>query len=115
MIFRILLLGFWLLMTISFTTCNFKETPVNPTQRTESKIPKYSKENTFPPHSYGGWYCPDNILGFPAQIVVWHNWLNKVKELSEQKMNLENYFGVRRSAMGIDRILDKSLDHKIDL
>ena len=32
---------------------------------------------------------------YPAQIVVWHNWLNKIKELSEQKMNLENYFGVR--------------------
>lgn len=31
---------------------------------------------------------------YVAQQLVWHNWLNKVKELSEQKMKLENYFGI---------------------
>ncbi len=38
------------------------------TKQTETKIieepPKISEHKT--PHSYGGWYCPDNILGFPA-------------------------------------------------
>ena len=66
MIFRILLLGFWLLMILLFTNCNSKELPVNPFPKPKVEIPKHSKESVFPPHSYGGWYCPDNILGFPA-------------------------------------------------
>ena len=24
------------------------------------------------PHKYGGWYCPDNLNGFPAVDI--HNW-----------------------------------------
>lgn len=26
------------------------------------------------PHNYGGWYCPDNLRGFPAEdIADWNN------------------------------------------
>ncbi len=31
---------------------------------------------------------------FVTKQLAWHNWLYKVKELSERKMNLENYFGM---------------------
>ncbi len=41
-------------------------------------------------HLSAGPYGEDYL----AQKIVWHNWLNKVKELSERKMNLENYFGL---------------------
>ena len=45
---------------------------------TENKIVEKSVETVNSvkqaPHNYGGWYCPDNLNGFPAVDLL--NWKN---------------------------------------
>lgn len=53
-----------LFMVVLVTSCGqdkaVAEPSVQPTERVEA-----SEVNNSEPHSYGGWYCPDNLGGFP--------------------------------------------------
>jgi hypothetical protein len=47
----------------------------NVTTTTDSASTKKSMQTVEPqPHNYGGWYCPDNLNGFPAVDIA--NWKN---------------------------------------
>lgn len=58
-----ILLSICLISFAWFTSCS--QNPTNyveiRVQEEEPLVQSYSK-----PHDYGGWYCPDNIFGFPA-------------------------------------------------
>jgi len=57
-------------MTV-FVSCLQSNTPIqnNPEKVVEEVTPQEQE-----PHRYGGWYCPDNLRGFPAVDI--QNWLN---------------------------------------
>lgn len=57
---------------LSLTSCSQKK----PALETEKAPPIVQKEVTVKaePHQYGGWYCPDNLFGFPpVNIKNWEN------------------------------------------
>jgi len=61
-----------ILLLISFTSCSQINKPVN------NNNPEVSNQESSPiksePHRYGGWYCPDNLNGFPpVNINDWKN------------------------------------------
>ncbi|MDB4089398.1 hypothetical protein N9544_07210 [Flavobacteriales bacterium] len=58
------------LLFISFTSCSQDNTP-NPKKAIDIDI---VKQITPEPHRYGGWYCPDNLNGFPPVDIA--NWKN---------------------------------------
>lgn len=69
-----------LMMTIVLTSCGQKDvftTEEEPATQTEQA--NVSKKDT--QHPYGGWYCPDNIRGFPAVDI--HN-LDKVPVVQDR-------------------------------
>ena len=56
----------------SFTFCSQNKNPIDhkDIETSTQKDKKITKE----PHKYGGWYCPDNLNGFPAvDISDWKN------------------------------------------
>ncbi len=56
----------------SFTFCSQNKNTVNQ-EDVETPIQQSEKIKT-EPHRYGGWYCPDNLNGFPAvDISQWKN------------------------------------------
>jgi len=59
-----------LLCLISFASCSQTNKPVN------DNNPEVPGQKSTPiksePHRYGGWYCPDNLNGFPAVDI--NNW-----------------------------------------
>lgn len=57
-------------LLISFTSCSQAN---KKTKESESGEVAHKKVNT-EPHRYGGWYCPDNLNGFPAVDIT--NWKN---------------------------------------
>jgi len=54
----------------SFVSCSQNNTTTNTTD-TEVVTVKQAEKKT-EPHRYGGWYCPDNLNGFPAVDIS--NW-----------------------------------------
>jgi hypothetical protein len=61
-----------ILLLISFTSCSQINKPVNDKNievANQTKEPIKSE-----PHRYGGWYCPDNLNGFPPIDI--NNWKN---------------------------------------
>jgi hypothetical protein len=57
---------------ISFTSCVQNET--GPAQEPEETVTTQHENPEPEPHRYGGWYCPDNLNGFPAvDINDWQN------------------------------------------
>jgi hypothetical protein len=60
------------LSLIAFTACSQNNTT---TEKKEPEIKlKAYKTVKVPSHRYGGWYCPDNLNGFPAvDIAEWKN------------------------------------------
>jgi len=61
-----------ILLLISFTSCSQvnKTTDQKEVKTTEIKGEQIKTE----PHRYGGWYCPDNLNGFPPVNII--NWKN---------------------------------------
>jgi len=61
-----------ILSLISLTSCS----QINKTiDQKEVETKKLDKEKVkTEPHRYGGWYCPDNLNGFPAVDI--NNWKN---------------------------------------
>jgi len=56
----------------SFTSCSQNST-LETTDDSENQVAATSTVQT-EPHRYGGWYCPDNLRGFPAiNISDWKN------------------------------------------
>lgn len=56
------------LSLISFTACSQNK----PAKKVEVQVA--TKKTKPQPHRYGGWYCPDNLNGFPAvDIMNWEN------------------------------------------
>ncbi len=52
----------------SFTSCSQNKE----TESKEAEVSIMQEETTTTPHRYGGWYCPDNLNGFPAvDITKW--------------------------------------------
>ena len=60
------------LCLISFTSYSQTDTPVD---NNDVKVSNQKNETIkTEPHRYGGWYCPDNLNGFPAvDITKWKN------------------------------------------
>lgn len=58
-----------LLCTISLTSCSQNDETVE-NEKLEVSTEKIETE----PHKYGGWYCPDNLNGFPPVDIA--NWKN---------------------------------------
>lgn len=57
---------------ISFIACSANNKTDDP--KTINKIGLKTEVEKTEPHSYGGWYCPDNLNGFPAvDIANWNN------------------------------------------
>lgn len=63
---KIKLCAVWLFIILIFFACNSKEAIIDATQHTETKPIKQSKQTSKSVHSYGGWFCPDNLKVFPA-------------------------------------------------
>jgi len=61
-----------LLIAILIVACSLNNSAENKTQQTSfnSVFEAQNQE----PHRYGGWYCPDNLYGFPAVDIA--NWKN---------------------------------------
>ena len=56
------------LFLFSFSACSQQEEIV---VKEKPTIPKTEKQKS-KPHQYGGWYCPDNLFGFPpVDIAEW--------------------------------------------
>ena len=65
------LLLIWGLCLTTLMSCSQNNvTDENVTQKTAIKESKTKKET----HQFGGWYCPDNLIGFPAVNIA--NWKN---------------------------------------
>lgn len=59
--------AFAIVCTISFIACSLNTKEVDSSQND-----KKTKVKQTEPHRYGGWYCPDNLNGFPAvNIADW--------------------------------------------
>lgn len=67
MISKKLVFSFFLLNCILFTACS-QNPPSNAKIETTAKeeLPVKVEKKHSKKHPFGGWYCPDNILGFPA-------------------------------------------------
>lgn len=59
-----------LLCITTLIACKQNNTPINKTkgEKPIEQVPTVNQE----PHQYGGWYCPDNLRGFPAVDIA--NW-----------------------------------------
>lgn len=57
---------------IALISCCENERNVMTTAQTV--IVENQEEKTYQPHQYGGWYCPDNLIGLPAVDIA--NWKN---------------------------------------
>jgi len=57
-----------ILCLTSFTACTQNKVPKKAELKVQNQLTKSE------PHSYGGWYCPDNLNGFPPVDVL--NWKN---------------------------------------
>ena len=61
-------------LLISFSSCSQNNKTTNDNKE-EKHGKMVSKKINTEPHNYGGWYCPDNLRGFPPVDIA--NW-NKV-------------------------------------
>jgi len=61
-----------ILLLISFTSCSQINKSIDDNNTKESAQKSTPKKSE--PHRYGGWYCPDNLNGFPAVDI--NNWKN---------------------------------------
>ena len=58
-----------------------QEEPVKNSTPTEQETKKVAETRHHEPHQYGGWYCPDNLFGFPPVNI---HQLDKVPAISNR-------------------------------
>lgn len=59
---------------MSFVSCLQSNNKVESKDAKEEVINNESDDKITEPHQYGGWYCPDNLNGFPSVDIT--NWKN---------------------------------------
>jgi hypothetical protein len=78
-----------LLSIVSISACSQKE-EIESVDKTASVPTKAEVAKELDPHPYGGWYCPDNLNGFPPMDVVNLDQLVVVKDRLPTKEETQN-------------------------
>ncbi|MDX1349364.1 MAG: hypothetical protein R3279_03915, partial [Putridiphycobacter sp.] len=63
---------FTLICSTIIIACSVNSMPETTNTGHSNIIQLIDKNKVQPPHNYGGWYCPDNLNGFPAVDLA--NW-----------------------------------------